>query len=267
MSGRRHDFPALVAILHRLRSPGGCPWDAEQTHQSLKPYLLEETHEVLEALDGGDDAEFRDELGDLLLQVLFHAEIASERDAFAIDDVVDAIASKLVRRHPHVFADATVSSSAEVERNWAAIKKAEREAKGSAHASAIDGVPRSLPGLTRAHRIGEKAGCVGFDWTAAADCRRKVDEELAEADAAAAAGDAEALTEEIGDLLFAVTSWARLAGVRADAALDHALAKFDRRFRALEADLRSRGLDVAACTPEQLEATWQRLKAAPGKGR
>jgi len=150
-------FDDLVAILHRLRSPGGCPWDAEQTHETLRPYLVEETYEVLEALEDRDDAELRDELGDLLLQVVFHAELAAERRAFTIDDVVHAIAAKLIRRHPHVFGDVTVESSSDVERNWAAIKKAERAARGNAASSAIDGVPRALPGLTRAHRLGEKA--------------------------------------------------------------------------------------------------------------
>jgi tetrapyrrole methylase family protein/MazG family protein len=253
-------FADLVAILHRLRAPGGCPWDAEQTHQSLRPYLIEEAYEVLEAIDDGDDRELRDELGDLLLQVVFHAELAAEREAFAIGDVVEAICAKLVRRHPHVFADVTVADSAEVERNWAEIKKAERAERGNRTPSAIDGVPRSLPGLTRAHRLGEKASAVGFDWSEAREVRAKVAEELAEADAAAAGGDQEAFAEEVGDLLFAVASWARLSGVHAETALETALAKFSRRFRAVEDALRERGCSVADCSQAELEQAWQDAK-------
>ena len=262
MSDPRRDFSDLVAIMHRLRAPGGCPWDAEQTHESLRPYLLEEAYEVLEALDHGSDDELRDELGDVLLQVVFHSELASERGAFGIRDVVENISAKLVRRHPHVFADTEVSSAKEVERNWAAIKKEERKGQVDRKASAIDGIPRALPALTRAHRIGEKASAVGFDWNTAIDVRRKVDEELAEADAAAAAGDAEAFTEEIGDLLFAVTSWARLSGSHAEVALEKALAKFSSRFGALETDLKVDGKEIGDCSAEELDLVWNRIKAA-----
>lgn len=260
MSDSRRDFADLVAILHRLRSPGGCPWDAEQTHDTLRPYLIEEAYEVVEAIDSDDDAELRDELGDLLLQVVFHSELAEERGAFAIRDVIEAICAKLVRRHPHVFADVKVGSSAEVERNWASIKKAERKERGHEHSSAIDGVPRALPGLTRAHRIGEKASSVGFDWSAPMDVRLKIDEELREADQAAAAGDADALSEEIGDLLFAITSWARLSGVHAEHSLERALAKFSARFRSLETEMHQQGREVAGCSLDELELAWQRAK-------
>ncbi len=263
MSEQRR-FDELVAILHRLRSPGGCPWDAEQTHDSLRPYLIEEAYEVLEALDARDDRELRDELGDLLLQVVFHSELAAERRAFTIDDVVENICAKLVRRHPHVFADVVVGSSAEVERNWSNIKKAERRERGHEHSSAIDGVPRALPSLTRAHRVGEKASSVGFDWTKADDVRAKIREELAEAEAAAEAGDEEALAGEIGDLLFAITSWARLSGVHAELALERALAKFSLRFRRLETSFREDGKELAASTAEELERAWQRAKSEVG---
>jgi tetrapyrrole methylase family protein / MazG family protein len=264
MSAPQHRFADLVAILHRLRSPGGCPWDAEQTHESLRPYLIEEAYEVLEAIDAGDDAELRDELGDLLLQVIFHSELAGERGVFAIDDVIEAISAKLIRRHPHVFADVKVESSAEVERNWAAIKKLERSDRGGPVSSAIDGVPRALPGLTRAHRIGERASAVGFDWNAASEVRLKVDEELAEADAAFASGDVDALADEIGDLLFAITSWARLSGVHAELALERALGKFSTRFRSLEDRMRSLGRDLASCSSAELEAAWQDAKRRTG---
>lgn len=261
MSASARNFADLVAILHRLRAPGGCPWDAEQTHDSLRPYLIEEAYEVLEAIDAGDDLELRDELGDVLLQVVFHSELAEERGAFAVGDVIEGICAKLVRRHPHVFADVSVDSSAEVVRNWATIKKEERAARSSAPGSAIAGVPRALPGLARAHRIGEKASSVGFDWSAAHEVREKVAEELAEADAAAASGDMDAFGDEIGDLLFAVTSWARLSGVNAETALEKALAKFSLRFRTVEEMLAAKGRDMSACTPAELEEAWQAAKA------
>ncbi len=264
MSDTRRDFADLVAILHRLRSPGGCPWDAEQTHATLRPYLIEEAYEVLEAIDDGDDRELRDELGDLLLQVVFHGELAAERGAFSIRDVTEAICAKLIRRHPHVFADVTVSSSAEVERNWSDIKRAERRDRGHEHASAIDGVPRALPALVRAHRVGEKAASVGFDWTKADEVRLKVVEELAEAEAAAASGDPEALEDEIGDLLLAIASWARLSGLHAEHALERAVAKFSTRFRTMELDLRAEGRELADCTPEELDASWNAIKTKLG---
>lgn len=265
MSGQRRDFDALVAILHRLRAPGGCPWDAEQTHESLRPYLIEEAHELIDAIDEGDDRAMCDELGDVLLQVVFHAELAQERGAFGIGDVVEAISDKMVRRHPHVFADVTVESSADVVRNWAEIKKAERAGRDGAESSAIDGVPRSLPGLARAHRLGEKASKVGFDWSAAHEVRAKVAEELAEADAAAASGDAGAFAEEIGDLLFAVSSWARLSGIHAENALEGALSKFSLRFRSLESKLRAEGRNLGDCSAAELEDAWQDAKAATSR--
>jgi tetrapyrrole methylase family protein/MazG family protein len=260
VSPTRRGFADLVAILHRLRSPGGCPWDAEQTHETLRPYLIEEAYEVLEAIDAGDDAELRDELGDLLLQVVFHSELASERRAFDIDDVTENICAKLVRRHPHVFADVKVGSAAEVERNWSEIKKAERADRGHARSSVLDGVPRAMPSLTRAHRLGEKASSVGFDWSEAAEVRRKVEEELAEADAAAASGDIEAFRDEVGDLLFAIASWARLSDVHAEHALEGALVKFSERFRALEQEFAEHGRDMKECSPDELEAAWQDTK-------
>ncbi|MBI5506390.1 MAG: nucleoside triphosphate pyrophosphohydrolase [Deltaproteobacteria bacterium] len=246
--------------MHRLRSPGGCPWDAEQTHRSLRPYLLEEACEVLDAIDDGSDADLRDELGDLLLQVVFHAELAAERGAFTIGDVIAGLSAKLVRRHPHVFAETEVSSSADVERNWSAIKRAEREEAGVRAPSAIDGLPRALPALARAHRMGEKAANVGFDWDCAAGVRDKIDEELAEVDLALAGGDSAALEEEIGDLLFAVASFARLNAIQAESALTGALAKFDTRFRRLERHLSETGQSMRGLAAADLEALWQSLK-------
>ncbi|HYC55729.1 MAG TPA: nucleoside triphosphate pyrophosphohydrolase [Candidatus Binatia bacterium] len=260
MSDSRRDFAALVALMHRLRAPGGCPWDAEQTHRTLRPYLIEEAYEVLDAIDSGDDKELRDELGDLLLQVVFHSELASERGAFSIEDVVESLASKLVRRHPHVFADVEVGSAQEVERNWSEIKKGERRRAGRERPSAIDGLPRGLPALARAKRIGEKAASAGFDWATADEVRAKVAEELEELDVAMGSGDDAAVEEEVGDLLFALTSMARLRGIDAESALSSALAKFDARFRALEHDVESSGRQMRELDAAELERIWQSVK-------
>jgi tetrapyrrole methylase family protein/MazG family protein len=258
VSDEQSPFDRLVAIMHRLRAPGGCPWDAAQTHASLRPYLIEEAYEVLDAIDARDDESLREELGDLLLQVVFHAELASERGAFRIDQIIEGLSSKLVRRHPHVFESASADSSAEVERNWASIKAEERRARGATNVSAIDGVPRALPALLRAHRLGEKAACVGFDWDSPEGARRKVTEELAEADAAD--GNPEAFAEEIGDLLFAVVNWARLSRVHAEGALHEALQKFEGRFRALETEVSSGGGTLTATPASELDALWNALK-------
>ena len=264
MAESERPFAALVNIMHRLRAPGGCPWDREQTHETLTPYLVEETYEVLEALESGSDQDFRDELGDVLLQVVFHAELAAERGAFTITDVIDSISAKLVRRHPHVFGDGAARSADEVKANWARIKAEERRARSDGETGApsvLDGVPRKLPALLRAHRLGEKAAEVGFDWPDAPSARAKVDEELAEVHEAATGGDADALADEIGDLLFAVTSYARLSGVHAEATLHKALERFRRRFAAMEDELDRAGSSVHDAGAAELDAVWNRIKS------
>jgi len=255
-------FQELVRIMHRLRAPGGCPWDAEQTHESLKPYLLEEAYEVIEAIEDGDDRDVCEELGDLLLQVVFHAELAEERKAFTIDDVVGAISEKLVRRHPHVFGDVSVGSSAEVAANWSRIKAAEKAARGAPDGpeSVLAGVPSGLPALIRAHRIGEKASGVGFDWPSAAGAREKIGEELAEVDEAASSGDSAALADEIGDLLFAVASYARRSGFNAENLLRNSVARFSRRFRHMEDEFAAAERDMHDASPADLDASWERAK-------
>lgn len=249
--------------MHRLRAPGGCPWDAEQTHESLRPYLIEEAYEVLDAIESGSDEELRDELGDLLLQVVFHAEMAAERGAFTVDDVVAAINRKMVRRHPHVFADAPASSSSDVSADWSRIKAEERAAKsGDRPHSQLDGVPRALPALHRAHRLGERAAAVGFDWPDASGARAKVDEELAELDTAVASGDETEIAHELGDVLFALASHARLLGHNADNALRGSLARFEERFRKVEGYFRRTGRDLGSADLKELEEAWQRAKRA-----
>ena len=205
-------FAALVETMHTLRAPGGCPWDGEQTHESLEPYLVEEAYETLDAIARGDDADLCDELGDVLLQVVFHAELATERSAFTIADVADAIRRKLVRRHPHVFSDTVVTSSDEVAENWQRIKREERAEKaalGADQTGTLEGVPKRMPGLLRAHRLTGKAAGVGFDWKNAEGPAAKVREELAEVEAAIGEGSEERVAEEVGDLLFAAVNLAR----------------------------------------------------------
>src|SRR3954469_8960468 len=207
----------LVGLMQRLLAPDGCPWDREQTLATLVPYLVEETYEVVDALASGSVADHREELGDLLLQVIFQSELRFAEGAFGIDDVARGIVAKLVRRHPHVFGDATASGSDEVLANWAKLKAAEKAEKGK-H-GALDGIPKSAPALLRATRAGEKAGAVGFDWPDAAGPRAKIDEELAELDQACRSGDRDEMAEELGDVLQAVTNLARKLGIDAEAAL------------------------------------------------
>ncbi|MEI8243223.1 MAG: nucleoside triphosphate pyrophosphohydrolase, partial [bacterium] len=224
----------LCAIMARLRGPDGCPWDREQTLPSLKPHLLEETYELLETMDHADPAPHAEELGDLLLQVVFQARIREEQGAFALDDVAHGLADKLVRRHPHVFGDVQVDGSATVLRNWEAIKRTERKSATEGPRSALEGVPRSLPALARAQRMQSKASRCGFDWPDVAGVEAKLVEEQAELDAARKAGDAAAVRHEVGDLLFSVVNLCRFLQVDAEDALQAASGRFAGRFREVE---------------------------------
>ncbi len=255
-------FDELLRIMARLRAPGGCPWDREQTHASIRKYVIEEAYEVAEAIDRGEPAELCAELGDLLLQVVFHAEMASEDGRFSIDDVCRAIADKMRRRHPHVFGDVTVAGADEVVRNWEAIKARER----GADASAIDGVPRALPALQRAERIGDKASRVGFDWPDAAGVLRKVDEERAELTEAIAGGERERIEAELGDLLLAAANLARKLDVEPEQALSRALDRFEGRFRAVEAAVRRDGLAMQTLDAAELDRRWEAAKQARATG-
>lgn len=256
-------FHELVEVVRRLRGPNGCPWDREQTPQSLRGCLLEEAYEVLDALDRQDVDDVRDELGDLLLQIVFQAQMASEAGAFDIDAVIDGVAAKMVRRHPHVFADTVVTDTAEVLRNWSRIKSAERAAKGDrGDPSVLSGLPTELPALHAAHRIGEKAARVGFDWPTAEAAMAKVHEEIRELEEALASGSSARIEHELGDALFALASVGRLAEQNAEAALRTALARFTRRFRGVERALAASGRDIHATSLDELESLWQAEKAA-----
>ncbi len=219
----------LVGVMQRLLSPDGCPWDREQSYESLRKYVLEEACEVIDAIESGDRAALREELGDLLLQVVFLAELGRSQDAFAIDDVVAGIVDKLVHRHPHVFGDKKVGSSEEVLTNWEKLKAQEKKGRG-----VLEGVPRSLPALNRAQRIGEKVSRVGFDWENVTGSRAKVTEELAELDQAIESGDANAIEDELGDTLFALVNLARHVNTDAEGALRRTIDKFTKRFAHVE---------------------------------
>jgi nucleoside triphosphate diphosphatase len=255
---RGDTFPSLVAVMERLLGPDGCPWDREQTFDSLKSYLLEEAHEVIEAIDSGDARHHLEELGDLLFQVVFQAELARAKERFEVDEVIAAIRDKLVRRHPHIFGDAQVDDAAEQVRVWERIKAAERAEKGQ-RAGALDGVPRALPALQRAWRLGEKAGAVGFDWAAAGPVMDKVREELAELQEAP---DRAATAREMGDLLFALAQLSRHLGFDPEDALRRANDRFRERFEYVEDRLREDGSAPARAGMERMEALWQAAKAA-----
>jgi len=252
-------FARLVGIMHRLRAPGGCPWDREQTPESLRPYLLEEVHEVLDALDAGNSDAIRDELGDLLLQIVFQSELAAEAGRFTVADVARAIADKLVRRHPHVFGDVQVRDAAEVIRNWSRIKAQERRDKGD-DGDLFSAVPRALPSLLRAEQLGEKARHIGFDWPDAEAVLAKVREELTELEDAVAGSDGRAIEHELGDILLALASLARHVGVSPELALRVANDRFVARVRRVATASRARGLDVAALDPDEREQLWQAAK-------
>jgi MazG family protein len=259
-------FEALVALMRILRGPTGCPWDREQTLESLLPFVLEEAHEVVEAVERGDSAELQGEIGDLMFEGVFLAQLCAESGAFTITDALNDVRAKLVRRHPHVFAPdagtAGVTTAEAVKTQWDEIKGMERAAKGAQRSSRLDGVPEGLPALLRASRLSAKAAKVGFDWSSPAQVLEKVDEELGEVRHALDARDTSHVAEEIGDLLFAVANLARLLDLDPEALLRGANRKFAGRFRAMEARLAGAGTPVGsdAATLDVMEAAWQAVK-------
>jgi XTP/dITP diphosphohydrolase/ATP diphosphatase len=259
-------FARAVAIMAQLRGPGGCPWDREQTFDSIRRYTLEETYEVLDAIERKDWAGLKDELGDLLLQVLFYAEMAQEEKLFTLQDVTDNLSEKLIRRHPHVFANRKgVETSAQVLQNWEEIKKSERaKAKKEQANSLLDEIPRSLPALMEASKLGSKAASVGFDWSEAAPVFDKLREELEELRQAIASGEKKAQEEEIGDVLFTVVNLARKLGVQSEFALRASNAKFRRRFASMEFSA-SAEASIVELGPEELEKLWDLAKTEERK--
>lgn len=280
MKSKKREFDAkpaverLLAVVAMLRDREfGCPWDLEQSFASLAPHTLEEAYEVVEAIEGGDMDELRDELGDLLFQVAFYAQLAAEDGRFSFEDVAGAIADKLVRRHPHVFPEGDVAafgarpdiSSEQVVSEWDAIKRREREARGEDRAAPpglLDGVPRAMPALDRALRLQKRAARAGFDWTDASPVLGKLREELGEFEEALAAGDAERMRGELGDVLFAAVNLSRHAAADPESALRAANRRFEERFRWIEAELRAGGRQVGEADFDELNALWDRAKEA-----
>lgn len=264
-------FERLVEIMRTLRGPGGCPWDREQTHASLRPFVLEETYEVLEAIESGTPDDLREELGDFLFEAVFLAQISHEAGEFGIGDAIDAICDKLVRRHPHVFdrkADADALTSDQVVETWEILKSRERAAAGRetvTRKTTLSGVPGTLPSLLRAYELSSRAAAVGFDWTRAADVLDKIEEEVAELRHEVEAGDTGHLSraeEEMGDLLFAIANLSRKLGIEPESALRRANEKFTTRFQAMEQALEGAGRRLSEATLEEMEAEWQRVKGS-----
>ncbi|MBI2902008.1 MAG: nucleoside triphosphate pyrophosphohydrolase [Candidatus Methylomirabilis oxyfera] len=271
-------FDALVRIMERLRADGGCPWDREQTRQSLKPFLIEEAYEVVEAIDGGDTGQLMEELGDLLFQVVFHAQVAAERGEFTIGQVLAATADKMVRRHPHVFSDGKASTAGEVLEQWEKLKREERDAAAAVPGSALDGVPKELPALLRAQRLQDKASRAGFDWPEISGVIAKVQEELDELrvamQSAASArpvtsrspgpseGAVEGVEQELGDLLFSMVNLARFLNLSAEDALRKSIARFSARFRYMEQTIEREGRRLKEASPEEMNSLWEEAKAS-----
>ena len=255
----KRSFDDLVRLMTRLRGPDGCPWDRKQTLPDLKPYVIEESYEVVDAIDQNDRAALAEELGDLMLQAVFIAEITREEGSFDIYDSITAIHDKLVRRHPHVFGDVVASDAEQVLVNWEKLNQDERKAENK---SVLSGVPQAMPALLKASRLTEKAARVGFDWRRTEDVLEKLDEELAELREAIAEGDAEHVHEEIGDLLFTIANIARKVNVNPEEALQSTNRKFMRRFEAMEARVREGDQNLDQLELEEMDRLWDEAKAA-----
>ena len=245
----------LMGVVDRLRSEQGCPWDRQQTAQSLLPYLLEETHEVMESVTADDARALREELGDLLLHIVFQGSLASEQGRFTLGDSIRTVIDKLIRRHPHVFGDQPAADTAVIRQRWEAAKQREK-----GRASVLDGVPRTLPALNRARRLQEKASSVGFDWQQVDDVWAKVAEEIDELREACTAGDHAAMQEEFGDVLFSLVNLGRFLGLSGEDALRQAIGKFEQRFRGIEQELARRGRRIEDATLDEMDGIWNRLR-------
>jgi MazG family protein len=260
VSGKQ--FHALVQIMERLRAHNGCPWDREQTRETLKPFLIEEAYEVVEAIDEGDPKQIMEELGDLLFQVVFHAQIAAERREFTIGQVLAATADKMVRRHPHVFGDGTASTAGEVLEQWEELKRKERNATAAVPVSVLDGVPRELPGLLRAQRLQDKASRVGFDWPEISGVTAKIEEELGELREAMRSAAPEEVEQELGDVLFSLVNLARFLNLSAEEVLRKSITRFSARFQHMEKALQRDGRQLGTVGLEEMERLWQQAKGS-----
>lgn len=253
-----NNFERLVDVVRRLREPDGCPWDREQTHNSILDDLLEETYEFMEAVESGDDHHMKEELGDLLLQVVFHSQIATEENRFVVDDVAKDIADKLIRRHPHVFGETEVSGTEEVLSNWEAIKSKEKGKE--IRESILDGIPMQLPALHRAQKIQKKVSRFGFDWKDVAPALDKVEEEFAEFREALDSGDMVHAEEEFGDILFSLVNVARHKGISAEDALRRTISKFTTRFNFIENEFGNDPARIKSASLEELDEAWELSK-------
>lgn len=258
-------FRRFVRIMERLQEPDGCPWDRKQTHESLRPYMIEEAYEAVDAIERGDRRELCEELGDVMLQVVFHATMAARNGDFTIDDVLNTVSGKMVSRHPHVFATAQADTPAEVLRNWEQIKQVERAAKQTdttaAVPSSLSGIPAALPALLQAQRMQEKASRVGFDWDNSSQALDKIEEEVAELREAIAAGNEMHTKEEFGDLMFSMADLGRLMNIDAETATRATCAKFRRRFEYVERGAAAQGRQLKDMTLEEMDVLWCECKA------
>jgi tetrapyrrole methylase family protein/MazG family protein len=268
MDGKRADIEKLASLVQRLRGDDGCPWDKDQTRETLKPMLIEEAYEVLDALDAEDPAELKEELGDLLFQVVFHARIAQERGEFDLADVIDRCHEKMTRRHPHIFGDADLRTAEDVLKNWEDIKAAEKGVPSSLHPesgrSLLDGIPSKLPALQRAYQMTAKASRVGFDWPRLEDILAKMREEVSELREAQSQQDPRKVADEVGDLLFVAVNIARFLGVDPETSLGRSNRKFDRRFRYVESEVKRQGRELKDASLAEMDALWEQAKGKAG---
>lgn len=255
----KYDFNDLLQVMERLRAENGCPWDREQTHESLKIYLIEETYEVLEALDAGDMKKFCNELGDLLLQIVFHAQIAKENGVFDMDDVTTEICQKLISRHTHIFGDAKADTAEQVIENWEAIKKKEKQIKSQT--GVLKDVPSNLPALMRSYKVQQKAAQVGFDWDDIEDVFGKVDEEIQELRDVYKSKNVERITDELGDALFALVNLSRFLKIQPELALTGTVGKFIRRFEYIEQQSAKEGKKLEDMSLAEMDVLWNEAKA------
>lgn len=258
MTKDKYDFNDLLEVMKRLRCENGCPWDKKQTHESLRIYLIEETYEVLEALDAGDTDKFCNELGDLLLQIVFHAQIADENGKFDINDVTSEICSKLISRHPHIFGDASADTADQVVENWEAIKK--KEKKLDSQTGVLKDVPNNLPALMRSYKVQQKAAQVGFDWDNTDDVFRKIDEEVEELREVYKSQDIERISDELGDAIFAIVNLSRFLKIQPELALTGTTEKFIRRFEYIEQQSMKAGRKLEDMSLAEMDELWNEAK-------